>query len=275
MIAIVTDSTVCIPKREAEALGLQIVQNTYSVNGRTYSEGYSEENSGFEQRVLLPKGDCKTSQASVFAFAAVFEALTEEGFEVLCLVLSSRLSGAHSSAKIAAREVAPEKIAVVDSLTTAGGLLLLAKAARSLIDGGLSLRQTEERLLNLRARIGIVFSVDDMTALRKSGRLGLVPQSISTVLNLRPILLFSNGTVVARSIARGAAGRVRALTESIPGEAKEIIIHHMGDAAGTEPLLNAVKKRFPAISPALYGLGPVLGVHLGSNTLGVAWLRGE
>ena len=124
-------------------------------------------------------------------------------------MLSSRLSGAHSSACIAAREVQPQKIAVIDSLTTAGGLLLLAKQARALIDEGLSLREAERRLLALRARTGLVFSVDDMAALRRSGRLGLVPQSIGTVLNLRPILVFSNGTVVARSLVRGAAGRVR------------------------------------------------------------------
>lgn len=275
MIAIVTDSTVCVPRREADALGLSVVPNTYIVNGRAYSEGYSDENGDFERRVLALKGQGKTSQASVFAFAAAFERLRRAGYEVLCIVLSSRLSGAYSSASIAAREVEPEKIAVVDSLTTAGGLLLLAKAARSLIDKGLSLRQTEERLLELRARVGLVFSVDDMAALRKSGRLGLVPQSIGTVLNLRPILVFANGAVVARSPVRGAAGRVRALVDSIPGDAAEVIVHHMGEAAGAEPLLSAVKKRFPSQKTALYRLGPVLGVHLGSNTFGVAWMSGE
>ncbi len=272
MIAIVTDSTICVPKREAEALGLSVVPNTYIINGRVYSEGYSDENGDFEQLVFSGGAQSKTAQASVFAFTVAFEALRKAGFEVLCLVLSSRLSGSYSSASIAAREVAPQKIAVVDSLTTAGGLLLLAKQARALISEGLSLRETEKRLLNLRAHTGLVFSVDDMAALRRSGRLGIVPQSIGTVLNLRPILLFSNGAVVARSLARGAAGRVRALAESISDDAGEIIVHHMGDTAGAEQLLSAVKKRFPDKKTGIYRLGPVLGVHLGSNTLGVAWM---
>lgn len=275
MIAIVTDSTVCIKRREAEALGLSIVPNTYSVNGQVFSEGYSGENGDFEQRVLGAPGQHKTAQPSVFAFASAFEALIRAGFEVLCLVLSSRLSGGYSSATIAAREVSPHKIAVVDSLTTAGGLLLLAKRARALADEGFSLREVEKRLQKLCARTGLAFSVDDMAALRKSGRLGLVPLSIGTVLNLRPILLFSHGAVVARALARGSAERVRALVEAVPDGAEEIIVHHLGDTAPVQPLLAAVKKRFPARDIGLYPLGPVLGVHLGSNTLGVAWIGAE
>ena len=60
-----------------------------------------------------------------------------------------------------------------------------------------------------------------------------------------------------------------------PDGAEEIIVHHLGDTAPVQPLLAAVKKRFPARDIGLYPLGPVLGVHLGSNTLGVAWIGAE
>jgi DegV family protein with EDD domain len=272
MIAIVTDSTICIPQSEAEALGIRVVPNGYGVNGHIYAESFSDQNGDFEKRIFAPGAQCGTSQARVTAFGHAFRELIRAGHDVLCIVLSSRLSGTYSSACIAAREVDGERIAVVDSLTTAGGLLLLAKRARALAARGFSLQEAAQAVTKLRERVGIAFSVDDMSALRRSGRLGLVPQSIGTVLNIRPILLCTHGTVVARGLARGAAGRVRELIDRVPADAKEIIVHHMGDPSSAESLRSGLKKSFPSLEVGLYRLGPVLGVHLGRGTLGVAWI---
>ena len=272
MIAIVTDSTICIPKGEADALGIRIVSNGYSVNGHIYAESFSDRNGDFEKRIFASQAVSKTSQARVAAFGQAFRELIRGGCDVLCIVLSSRLSGAYSSACIAAREEEAGRVAVVDSLTTAGGLLLMAKRARALISAGFSLQQVAAEVTKLRERTGIAFSVDDMEALRRSGRLGLVPQSIGTVLNIRPILLCVRGTVVARGLARGTTGRVRELVAKVPANAAEIIVHHMGDPASAEPLVRSLRESFPTLEIGLYRLGPVLGVHLGKGTLGVAWI---
>ncbi len=274
MIAIVTDSTISIPQSEAEVLDIRIVPNSYSVGARVYRESYVDDNGDFERRIFAMPENCKTSQAPVSAFTPVFEELIKSGFEVLCVVLSSRLSGTYSSACIAAQEVDPKKIAVVDSLTTAGGLYFLVKRAIHLVAQGLTLTQTAQKLIELRKHTGIVFSVDDMSALRRSGRLGHVPQSICTVLNLRPILLCVHGTVVARGLARGVAERIREIVAKVPDNAKEVLLHYMGEPNNAAPLLKALRNRFPALEISLYKLGPVLSVHLGAGTLGVAWING-
>ncbi len=272
MIAIVTDSTISITREEAERLGVFIVSDQYSVNGRTYLEGFADENGAFEERIFREPELCKTSQPPVSSFVQVFEELRDKAMEVLCIVISSRLSGTYSSACIAAREVDRANIAVVDSLSTSGGLWLLAKAARKLIDAGNSLEQTAKRLEAMRDKAGIVFSVNDMAALRRSGRLGVVPQSVGTVLNIRPILMCIKGTIVARGTARGTAERVKALVSRVPQAAKEIAVHHLGERESVEPLYQAVLRRFPEASVQVAKLGPVLGIHLGAGTVGVSWM---
>lgn len=274
MIAIVTDSTICIPKSEAEALKIRIVPNSYSVGARAYRESYVDDNGDFERLIFAKPEACKTSQAPVSAFTPVFEELVRNGFEVLCVVISSRLSGTYSSACIAAQEVDPKKIVVVDSLTTAGGLYFLVKRAIKLTAQGLTLTEAAQKLIELRKHTGIVFSVDDMSALRRSGRLGHVPQSICTVLNLRPILLCVHGTVVARGLARGVAERIREIVAKVPDNANEVLVHYMGDPNNAAPLIKALKNRFSALEIGLFKLGPVLSVHLGAGTLGVAWING-
>lgn len=272
MMAIVTDSTICIPREEADALHLHIVSNSYSMQGQAYWEGFSDENGDFEQRIFADPENCKTSQAPVAGFIEAFRDLISQGMEVLCLVISSRLSGTFSSACIASQEVDTKKIAVVDSLSTSGGLWLLAKRARALAEQGLSLRQVAARLQQLRDKTGIVFSVNDMAALRRSGRLGAVPQSVGTMLNIRPILMCLKGAVVARGIARGNAERVRALLSKVPADAKEIVVHHMGERASVEPLYQSIRQRFPGIDIHVSKLGPVLSIHLGTGTVGISWI---
>lgn len=272
MIAIVTDSTISITREEAERLGVFLVSDQYSVNGRTYLEGFADENGDFEARIFRDPEVCKTSQPPVASFVQVFEELRQKDMEVLCIVISSRLSGTYSSACIAAREVDRAHIAVVDSLSTSGGLWLLAKAARTLIDTRGSLQETVEKLEALRDKTGIVFSVNDMAALRRSGRLGIVPQSVGTVLNIRPVLMCIKGTIVARGTARGTAERVKALVSRVPQNAKEIVVHHLGERESVEPLYQAVLRRFPEASVQVAKLGPVLGIHLGAGTVGVSWI---
>ena len=272
MMAIVTDSTICIPRAEAEALGLHIVSNSYSINGQAYLEGFSDENGEFEQQIFADPENCKTSQAPVSGFIETFRDLIAQGMEVLCLVISSRLSGTFSSACIAAQEVDKQKIIVVDSLSTSGGLWLLAKRARMLAEKGLPLRQVAAALLQLRDKAGIVFSVNDMAALRRSGRLGVVPQSVGTVLNIRPILMCLRGAIVARGVARGNAERVRSLSSKVPSDAKEIVVHHMGERSSVQPLYESIRQRFPDAQIHVSKLGPVLSVHLGAGTVGVSWI---
>ena len=80
-------------------------------------------------------------------------------------------------------------------LTTAGGLLLMVRAARRLIDVGFSLEETARKIEAMRDAVNIRFSVGDMTPLRRSGRLGPVRQSVGTILNIRPILTCRKGSV--------------------------------------------------------------------------------
>ena len=161
-----------------------------------YTEGCIEENAACEEMVAKYMGRLRTSQAGFSAFMSVFDDLILAGHDVLCLTISSRLSGTYGNARIAARETAPDKIEVVDSLTTGGGLYLLIKEARRLLDGGLTVQETAQRLRVLRGRVKTVFSVEDISALRSSGRLGNVKMSVATILNIKPIDVYKRQGLV-------------------------------------------------------------------------------
>ena len=131
MIRLITDSTVYLRRDEAGQLGIRIVPIGYSMGGCLYSEYYSDDDA-FEE-YLASGGSITTSQPSPAVFSGIFREELLRGGEVLCITLSSRLSGIYNSAALAAKQVG-DRVHVFDSRLTAGGLYLLVRRARELAD---------------------------------------------------------------------------------------------------------------------------------------------
>lgn len=277
MIAIVTDSTVYLTKDQAAQLGVRVAPMRYTVNSQPFIESYSDGNGEFLP-FLSGKYSVSTGQVPVAAFASAFAELLRRGYQVLCLTISSRLSGCYRSAFLAAQQLpqGKDKILVVDSLTTAGGLSLLCQEAVRLNDGSRTLEQLALAVEEIRGRIGLRFSLDSMDALRRSGRIGIVRQSVSTMLSSKPILMCRDGSVVSCGTQKGRSGQVKGLLEQVPAQVERFVVITMGRAQEMEqPLVREIGRRWPGVPIQHSTLGPVLGVHLGSSVTGVAWLEKE
>lgn len=270
MITIVTDSTAYISSDEARALGTCVVPMNYTVNGMPYQETYTDRNGGFVRLLGTASSPPTTSQVSVPAFTSAFEQYTRGSGEVVCVTISSRLSGTYGSAVAAARETRG-KVAVVDSLTTAGGIYLLILEARRLADSGMNADEIASALETVRDEITTVFSVEDMNPLRRSGRIGIVRQSVGTMLNIKPILRCSQGAVVSECLARGKTEQLRALTALMPEKINHALVHSFGGGADAQALYNEIARTHPEAELGNRTLGPVLGVHLGLGVLAAVW----
>lgn len=271
MVKVMTDSTSCLTKREADELGVTVVPITYIVDGALFSEGYADENGSFEELLRSDK-DLTTSQPSPVTFENAFQKELALGNEVVCLTLSSRLSGTYSSACIAAQQVGSEGIFVCDSLLSAGGLYLLVLEAVELAAKGLPASEIVNKLEAMRDKIGITFTLEDMTRLRKSGRIGFVRMNVGTYLNIMPILQCKDGMIVADGVVRGKNNAIKKLTGIVPQSAKGIVVNYIIQSASTAELCNALSKKYPHIEIKLHRMGPVLGIHLGPTVFAVSYI---
>ena len=271
MIAIVADSSVYMTKKEAQMLGVSIVPLTFTANGHIYNETYMDCNGDFQNLIFWNSMQCQTAGSSIASFMSTFNDLLSDGLEVLCLTISSRLSGTYSSAMIAAKEVNQDKIKVIDSRSTAGGLYLLVKEARAMAIAGMNIQEIAAQLEKKREKIAIAFSVDDMAPLRNSGRLGIVRQSVGTILNIKPLLSCVDGAVVADGIARGRYDQIQKLVGKIPQNAAAIIVHYIKNSEFVDAMMKEVRRLHPNAKIEKRPLGPVLSIHLGLSTVGVVW----
>lgn len=272
MITIVTDSTAYLTKDEAERMGVVVVPMNYSfADGRSISEGYIKADCNAEVQAAESIEHAHTSQASVSAFLNTFSRIRRSGNDVLCITMSSRLSGTYSNAVLAARELGNGQIEIVDSLSVCAGLYLLICEAHKMIESGETLDSVSKNLNEIRHHIRLAFSVEDMAPLRRSGRLGNVKMSISTVLNIKPILEVQEGAVVSIGISRGQIDRANKLCSFCKNADGKIIVDGFLAEESASNLLQRLSGGNSAIEHRR--TGPVLGIHLGRGCVGVAYIE--
>jgi len=269
MITIITDSSSYFKKNEAQDLGIKIVPINYTVDGQSYSESFIDQNGNFEN-LLKGSGKYSTSHPNISAFLSAFEEELHNGNEVLCITISSRLSGAYGTAHSAAKQTESDKIVVFDSRFTAGGLYLLIKEAKKLAESGAGLNEILHKLPAIRNKISIAFSVSDMTPLRNSGRMGFVRMSVSTFLNIKPILLCKDGAIVSDSVVHGNTELIKKLSDRVNKDTKEVVINYIGDNRAATNLYHVIEKISPGIPISLQKIGPALGIHLGFKAIAVS-----
>lgn len=266
MITIVTDTSVGYSRAELESRGVRLVSLAYLVSGIEYSEQPRGENGDFAAKM---RGKfIKTSQPAPLAFSKLFEELTADGGEVLCVTLSGAFSGTYSSA-VRAAEPFGKSVRVIDSGTVDSGLHLLVDEAVNMLVGGLSLDTIADNLLEIKNKIGTVFTVESLEPLKKGGRL-VVSSSMNTTLNTRPILTLADNIQFLSNV-RGVKPRVDALVSAVPDTARRIFVMK-SEGADTTAVEAALAERFPHVKIHLRTVGPVVTVHVGEGAMGIAYI---
>jgi DegV family protein with EDD domain len=280
-IAVVTDSTAYIPKEYLQQYNITVVPQVLIWGDQIYEDGVTIQPDEFYQRLRTAKVMPSTSQVSVINMQSAFYSLIEQGFDVLGVFVSAKLSGTVQSA-LQGREALPksmDKIEIVDSNSTAMamGFQVLA-AARAAADGA-SMTECKKLLERARECTGVYFVVDTLEFLYRGGRIGGAQRFMGTALNLKPILALQDGKVDALERVRTKTKAVDRLLEIIIGQTAGKTPVHLASLHANVPtegkdlldrataLINPVESIFTSVSP-------VVGAHAGPGTLGLAYMAG-
>ena len=124
---------------------LTVLPMTVAFGGEEYLDGVTLTHTAFYEKLVESDALPTTSQLTPHAFEQAFRAALEAGEEPLAVTLSSRLSGTHESALLAARACGAP-VRVVDSATVCVGERILVEYALRLLDEGLDAAAIAEAL---------------------------------------------------------------------------------------------------------------------------------
>jgi DegV family protein with EDD domain len=273
-VAVVTDSTSTLPPGVAAERGIRVVPLEVRLGARTGREGIDITTDELCTALADRRLDVQTSRPTPAEFAARFREALDSGVgEVVSVHISRALSGTWEAARMAADEVDPRRVRVVDSGAAAMGLGFAVLAAADAADSGCDGAEVEDAAMDVAARCRMFFSVETLERLRRGGRIGTAAALLGTALAVKPLLHVAQGRIVplekVRTTAR-AAQRLVELAVRAAGEGPvDIAVQHLGAAARAEELATRLRERIDVARLLVSEVGAVIGAHVGTGLLGV------
>jgi DegV family protein with EDD domain len=280
-IALVTDSTTYMPAELVKKHNISVAPQVLIWGDQTYKDGVDIQSSEFFTRLKTAKTMPTTSQVAVVSFQEIFQDCVEKGFDVLALLVSSRLSGTIQSATQAKELMGPagDKVHIVDSQSVAMALGFQVLAVARAVEAGASLQDAIALAQKSYEYTGVVFAVDTLEFLHRGGRIGGAQRFLGTMLNMKPILAIQDGRVegVDRIRTKGKAhDRVLELvTEKIAGRTPvRLATLHANAADDAKALLTRAEQALHPVESVFTEVSPTVGTHAGPGTVGLAFMAG-
>lgn len=276
MIQIVTDSTSDLPRDVVAQLGIQVVPLRVLFGEETFRDGVDLTSDEFFDRLKASPVLPTTSQPPPADFERVFRSAVEQGNEVICMVISAKLSGTYASAMTAKESFPDARITVIDSRTTSMALGMIAEEAARMAMRGASHEEIVARVEELLPLTHVYFVVDTLEYLQKGGRIGGAQAFLGTLLNIKPLLTLRDGIVDAMERVRTKRRALDRMLEIVRREAEATgYPYRIGVLHGQAPndaayLAHRVRELINCVQVRQSQVGPVLGTHVGPGVVGMA-----
>ena len=193
--AVVTDSTAYIPKEIRDKWNIHMIPLNVVFGNEVYQEEVDITAEQFYQLVKereLPT----TSQPPIGQFVELLERLSQDYDSVICIHLSSGISGTFAGAVTASSMVENIKVYPFDSELSCMPQGFYAIEAAKMALNGDDADKIMLRLEELKKSADAYFMADDLSHLQRGGRLSGAQAFIGSLLQVKPLLHFENKVIV-------------------------------------------------------------------------------
>ncbi len=253
-VAIVTDSTSCLPPGFLKEYDIRVVPVGMVMNGRVYRDLIDISPAEFWEKFLTLSEQPTTAAGNPGDFVAVFSELAMATDNIVCILVSKALTATFESAYLARKLVKADhpdvNIHIIDSRTSAGALgfivLEAAKAARA----GQPVSEVLKIVDDMSSRVIYLAVLDTLKYLIKIGR---APKNanIGEMLNVKPIIGFVDDSGMIEVVGR-VGGKEKALNKMVDMVKKyvdiknplHVIVHYSNRPEDGEQLKQLVASRY-------------------------------
>lgn len=277
-VRIITDSGFDVP--DASDARLTVLPLSITFGDTTYADGVDLTNDRFFELLIESDELPKTSQATPYAYAQIFERVRAAGDEAVVITLSSGLSGTYQSAVTAAADY-PE-VHVVDSKNVTIGQGILVQYALRLADEGRGAAEIASMVESARERLVLLALLDTLEYLRRGGRIPKSVGAIGELLSIKPVVGVRDGEVVMLGKARGSKNGRNLLHQEVE---KNGIDFAMPVLIGYSGLSDKLLRKYLEDNRVIWedkvaeedlpitSVGATVGTHVGPNAIALAFFR--
>lgn len=277
MIKLLVDSSSDFSQEEIKKKNMAYVPVSIHLEDKDYLDGIDLRIDDFYELLLTASDFPKTSQPSPQDFLDHFEAAKKNRDQVICLLLSSALSGTCQSAYLAREMADYNGIYIVDTLNATASIRLLAEVAFRMMAEGESAPAIVDALEVLKKRVRILASVDTLEYLWRGGRLGRTGAVIGELANIKPVItVTAEGKVslISKCIGKNKALSylIRYVKEHTPDPAFPLYTVYSYGAENCEALEARLAKEGQTFMKRCQ-IGPTIGAHVGPGACGICYVE--
>lgn len=277
-VRIIVDSASDITLDKAAELDVDVIPLKTIFGKEEFLDGVTITHKDFYEKLIESDVHPTTSQIPPYEFEERFAEAKAAGDTVLCITLTSKLSGTYQSANIAAAEY-EEVVTLVDSENVAVGEQLLVELAVKLRGEGKSAKEIAEVLNVEKKKIRLIALLDTLEYLKKGGRISGTAATVGGLLSIKPVIAIEDGEIAVLGKARGSRNGQNLLREystkrgnidyskpcllAYTGLSDELLRKYIADS---QELYAGFERELPVCT-----IGSSIGTHAGPGAIAVAF----
>ena len=274
-IVVATDSTTCIPQRMRDELNIKMAPITIIIGDKEYRDLIDITPDEFYRRVREEGIVATTSGSIVGEFVKIYEQLSGKVAGIVVIVLSPNMpSAGYDSAVHAARLVPEVKVEVLDSgwVLPAEGFIALA-AARAAAKGA-NMATVVQAARNASSKMNMFIVPENLKYFKRLGRF-IMPGTEADWADLQPVLTQRGGKISREENCNKGRGIPRML-ELVKERAQQdsplhLTVFHADNPQKAAEVREQIAKYVHCDELYISLLTPVVGIHVGPGTVGVAF----
>jgi DegV family protein with EDD domain len=277
-IAVVTDSTCCIPDELVQKYGIHIVPLIIIWDKIQYRDGVDIKALDFFKKLRTVTTNFPSTTSAVQGpFLELFQKLRGQVNGVVVIVLGKRIpTAAFDSALNAARMVPELKIEIVDTDITGIGMGFAVLAAAKLAASGGNLEEVAEIARSTAGKTHTFWMQESLDYIRRGGRVQLPQLNEAEWQNVKPLMTFRDGKIVPiekQPTKENAMDRIlQLMSENTKiNSPLHVAVMHADDAQGAEELRTLISRRFKCSELLMTEFTPIMGAHFGPGSLGISF----
>ena len=278
-VAIVTDSTAYLPEEWIKKFNIRVAASIVIFGDEQLRDYYDISAEAFFDRLASSEVMPTTAQPTPLDFKEIYDELLADGYDILGIHISHKLSGTFASAE-AAKAMFPEaNIENIDTLSASMGegwpVLMASRAAAA----GKTLAECKAVAERACQNTYVCLTVDTLEFLHRGGRIGGAQHLLGTALNLKPLLELRDGQIEPLEKVRTrkkALSRLVEVTVERIGNTRPVYIAalHANAEQEAKQVLDEITKLVKPKETAITFVSAAVGTHAGPGTVGLAFMAG-
>lgn len=274
-IKIITDTSADIPSEILKMKEVEVLPIIIQFQDKDFYDG---QDITFHKLVDMMQYSDKlptTAGINPQRFVECYKRYLDEGYKIISLHLSSKMSGTYQAACMAKEMLETNDISVIDSENVTSGLGLLVLKACKLKEKGISFEEIDNSIRQMIPHVKSSLVFGSLENLVKGGRLSKTAGIVGNILGIKLVLEVNEGEMKVREKVRGTKKAVKnAITyidEKGIKQDEDIVLLTSGDEELKEMFRNYCDKNNMKIIEA--EVGCTVGVHAGTTAAGIFFVE--